>query len=96
MKISWTVQSVDSVHRTAVVTYLCGDHRIALNISILSPFAAERDIRRAVPVAQFARLLSANSHADLASLVGTSGEADMNMSEQPTPRHSATAGTVVA
>ncbi len=44
MKISWTVQSVDSVHRTAVVTYLCGDHRIALNISILSPLTAERDI----------------------------------------------------
>ena len=33
MKISWTVQSVDGVHRTAIVTYLCGDHRITLNIS---------------------------------------------------------------
>lgn len=97
--ISWRIISVDSAQRTAVVAYVCGSHRIDLNISIgatgLEDKMIEAEILRASPMTAFVRL-SNPSYLSLDGLVGRFGDSEIDLGARSvSPRTIATAGTVV-
>ena len=94
-KIDWQVLSVDDMQRTAVIIYVCGEHKIERNIPI-GDDGVDASVDRFMPKDEFSRMT--NPPPSLAEFVGKTGTTEVDLTPvepKPIEKAKGVAGTVV-
>lgn len=94
-RIDWRVLSVDDMQGTAVILYVCGEHRIERNIAIADD-GVEASVGRFMPKNEFSR--ATHPASSLAGFVGKAGTAEVDLTPiapKPIEKAKGEAGTVV-
>ena len=94
-RIDWQVLSVDDMQRTAVIIYVCGEHRIERNIPI-GDDGVDASVGRFMPKDEFSRVT--HPGPSLGGFVGKTGTAEVDLAPvtpRPIEKAKGMAGTVI-